>query len=65
MEADRHMKYILVTGAFGGMGRAMTKTLSEKGFCIFALDKKVGKAKENIIPIEADVSSEESLKRAL
>lgn len=52
MEADRHMKYILVTGAFGGMGRAMTKTLSEKGFCIFALDKKVGKAKENISLVE-------------
>lgn len=65
MEADRHMKYILVTGAFGGMGRAMTKALTEKGFCIFALDKKVGKAEENIIPIEADISSEESLKRAL
>lgn len=34
------MKYILVTGAFGGMGRATVKALTEKGFRVFALDKR-------------------------
>ncbi len=58
------MKYILVTGAFGGMGRATVKALAEKGFRVFALDKKVGETEENVIPIEADVTSEESIKRA-
>lgn len=58
------MKYILVTGAFGGMGRATVKALTEKGFRVFALDKKIGEPEENVIPIEADVTSEESIKRA-
>ena len=35
------MKYILVTGAYGGMGRATVKALVEKGYNVFALDKKV------------------------
>lgn len=59
------MKYILVTGAFGGMGRATTKALAENGFCVFALDKNIGKAEKNIVPIKADVSNEESLRCAL
>lgn len=53
------MKYILVTGAYGGMGRAAAKALADKGFCIFALDKKIGVAEEHIIPLEADITDEE------
>lgn len=58
------MKYILVTGAYGGMGRAAAKALADKGFCIFALDKKIGVAEEHIIPLEADITDEESIKCA-
>ena len=58
------MKYVLITGAYGGMGKATAKAFAEKGFCVFALDKTVGAAEKNIIPIEADVTSEESIKRA-
>ena len=58
------MKYILVTGAYGGMGSATVKMLSERGFCVFALDKRAGGAKKNIIPIEADITSEESIAAA-
>ena len=59
------MKYVLITGAYGGMGRATAQLLSERGFCVFALDKRIGEAQENIIPIEADITSEQSIKNAL
>lgn len=55
------MKYILVTGAYGGMGSATVKMLSERGFCVFALDKRAGGVGNNIIPIEADITSEEGI----
>ena len=58
------MKYILVTGAYGGMGMATAEKFARAGFCVLALDRKVGNAEENIIPIEADVTSEESVKHA-
>lgn len=59
------MQYILVTGAYGGMGKATVKKLSDKGFTVFALDKKAGKAEKNIIPVEADITDEESIKHAV
>lgn len=58
------MKYVLVTGAYGGMGKATIKKLKELGYFVFALDKKVEEAEENICPIEADITSEESVKNA-
>ena len=58
------MKYILVTGAYGGMGLATSRALRDAGWRVFALDKSVGEPEENIIPIEVDVSSEESVRTA-
>lgn len=58
------MKSILVTGAYGGMGRSAIKLFRDNGFRVFALDKTVGEAEDNIIPIEADITSEESVKKA-
>lgn len=55
---------ILITGAQGGMGRATAKLLRDKGFRVFALDKTVGKAEENIIPIQADITDEQSVTEA-
>ena len=52
---------ILITGAYGGMGRATAQLLAKQGFLVFALDKKVDSAQENIIPIEADITCEESV----
>ncbi len=59
------MKSVLITGAYGGMGLATAKLLRDQGFRVFALDRRVGEAQENIIPIEADIASEKSLKAAL
>lgn len=58
------MKNILITGAYGGMGRATVNALSKQGFQIFALDRRVGEPEENIVPIEADVTSDESVAAA-
>lgn len=55
---------ILITGAYGGMGRATAQTLRDRGFRVFALDRKVGDVEEGILPIEADITSEESVRRA-
>lgn len=52
---------ILITGAYGGMGRATAKMLRDSGFRVFALDKTVGEADENIVPVEADITDEQSV----
>lgn len=59
------MKSILVTGAYGGMGRAACRLLRDTGYTVFALDKKISGAEDGIIPIEADITSEDSIKNAL
>lgn len=59
------MKYILVTGAFGGMGSAAVKLFKQNGFCVFALDRKIGNAEENVIPIEADITSAKDIDKAV
>ena len=58
------MKYALITGAYGGMGYPTVKALVKKGFTVFALDKKVGEAEENVLPIAVDVTDIQSIKNA-
>ena len=58
------MKYVLVTGAYGGMGRKTAELFKKQGFCVFALDKNVGIAEENVIPLCADITDENSVKNA-
>ena len=61
---EKMMKDILVTGAYGGMGRATALALRESGYRVFALDVKAGEPEENIIPIEADITVEGSVSAA-
>ena len=58
------MGKILVTGAYGGMGKSVVLKLKNEGNTVFALDLRVGDAEEGVVPIAADVTSEESLKEA-
>ncbi len=55
------MRYILVTGAFGGMGQKTVELLAGQGFCVFALDRNVGNPRKNVIPIAADITDENSV----
>ena len=64
LDEEMTMQSVLVTGAYGGMGRAVTELLKNQGFLVFALDQRVNAGEEGIIPVEADVTSEESVRRA-
>ena len=58
------MKDVLVTGAYGGMGRAIVKALCERGYRVLALDKDTDEPQENVIPIKADITSPEQISAA-
>lgn len=58
------MKYVLVTGAYGGMGKKTVEALEKNGLFVFALDKKIGEPSKGVLPIEADVTDHESIVRA-
>ncbi len=55
---------VLITGAYGGMGRAAAQQLRAAGFRVYALDKNIGEGDADIIPIEADLTDEESVGNA-
>ena len=59
-----NQRSVLITGASGGMGKAAAVYFAKNGFRVFALDRKKCAAGENIVPIEADVTSAESLQNA-
>ena len=58
-------KDILITGAYGGMGRAAVNELSARGYRIFAIDRNIGSPEVNVIPIHADVTCEDAVKTAI
>lgn len=59
------MEYVIVTGAFGGMGKATVELLASSGYTVFALDKiEYLEKSERIIPINVDVTSAESVQSA-
>ena len=60
------MKYVLVTGANSGMGRATAETLAEEGYFVFACDINIPTFDmENVINLKMDVTSMESVALAL
>ncbi|MBR2444248.1 MAG: SDR family NAD(P)-dependent oxidoreductase [Clostridia bacterium] len=58
------MKDVLVTGAYGGMGREAVLYLASLGYRVFALDRVINDPEENIIPIKANLTSSEDVKNA-
>ncbi|MBQ7907043.1 MAG: SDR family NAD(P)-dependent oxidoreductase [Clostridia bacterium] len=58
------MRCVLVTGAYGGMGKATISELKAQGYLVFALDKRVAEPEENIIPIEVDLIDSKSVEKA-
>lgn len=63
-EGSSDMKSILITGAGGGMGRAAVERFAKEGYRVFALDLKPCAPAQNVIPVTADVTSEESVHAA-
>ena len=55
------MKYVLITGAGGGMGLATAHRLKDAGYTVFALDRREVTCEEGIIPVVADVTDEQSV----
>ena len=55
------MKSVLITGAYGGMGRAAVRHLRDRGWRVFALDRRVEAGEENIIPLQADITDADSM----
>lgn len=58
------MKYIMVTGAYGGMGRKTVELLQKQGFCVIAVDKTIDAAENHVIPLQVDITNAESVNRA-
>ncbi|MBQ7373009.1 MAG: SDR family NAD(P)-dependent oxidoreductase [Clostridia bacterium] len=58
------MKYVLITGAYGGMGYQTVKLFASKGFTVFALDKKVLEKEPNVVPIIVDFTDGQSIQNA-
>ena len=58
------MKHVLVTGAGGGMGMAITRKLTQEGYFVFAIDYRDFESGENTRKIICDIRSEESVKAA-
>lgn len=58
------VKNVLITGAYGGMGRALLDRYKGQDVRVFALDRTVGEAEDNIVPIAVDLISEESVQAA-
>ena len=58
------MKYVLVTGACGGMGSAAVKAYKEAGYFVFAMDRREYEAEDGIMPLVADITNEADLCRA-
>ena len=63
------MKKVLITGGAGGLGLATAEYMTENGWQVYAADyNKEGLDKINnkkIIPIQVDISNDESVKKAL
>ena len=58
------MKYILVTGAYGGIGRKTVNSLKEQGYFVIALDKTTDAAEENVFPLQVDITDADCVKDA-
>ncbi len=54
-------KFVLVTGAFGGMGEKVVSQFLNNGYSVIALDKNIKESVENVYPIQVDLTDEQSV----
>lgn len=55
---------VLITGACGGMGSAVTKTLQNNGYQVFAFDKKIINPILGVNYYEGDITNNDDIKKA-
>ena len=58
------MKYVIVTGAYGGMGYAAVRAFKDKGYYVFALDRRVKEAEDGVMPIAVDLTNTSDIEAA-
>ena len=58
------MKHVLITGAYGGMGKAAVAAFRAAGYFVFALDKRVEEGTEGVLPIAYDATDPASVEQA-
>lgn len=58
------MKYVIVTGAFGGMGYAAVEAFRNNGYYVFALDRCVRDVGDGVMPIQVDLTKPEEIEAA-
>lgn len=57
------MKNVLVTGATGGMGKAICSMLNEKGYRVFGIDYNEGEDYGNVKLFRCDITDTESIEK--
>ena len=57
------MKHILVTGATGGMGKAICESLVAKGYKVYGIDYRVGEEMKGVEFFECDVTDTASVEK--
>lgn len=55
------MKTVLLTGATGGMGKAICKALTEKGYKVYGLDYREGDINKEVKFFQCDVTNSENI----
>jgi len=60
------MKTAVISGACGGLGRALTAALMDRGFQIYGLDIDISEAEQmdHFIPLQCDITDQTSLEAA-
>ena len=58
------MKNVLVTGATGGMGKAICSLLNKKGYRVYGLDYKLGESYDIVKIFQCDVTDSVSVEKA-
>ena len=65
-EVEASPKFVMIVGAYGGLGRASMDAALKLGYLVFALDKRIDLEFNNeyVMPIECDVTDINSLNNA-
>ena len=60
------IKFVLITGAYGGLGRVAMEECLKLGYAVFALDNNIDEdyLNDSVMPIQCDVSNERSIYQA-